>query len=126
MWMRNLFAGGFTGGSKRMWGKHMKNERLIDANAFLKRLSDHQIKIAGYTEKIEEWLVLEKVISDLKNLPTIDPETLRAVARLEPVDPESDIEFKRSKCEGVISTDWDGSEYFEYCPYCGARVEDSI
>ena len=63
---------------------------------------------------------------DLKKLPTIDPETLRPVARLEPVDPESDVEFKCSKCEGVISADWDGSEYFEYCPYRGARTGESI
>lgn len=69
---------------------------------------------------------IEDELSDLENLPTIDPESLRPVARLEPVDPESDVKFKCSKCEGVISTDWDGSEYFEYCPYCGARVKDSI
>lgn len=67
-----------------------------------------------------------KVLRETKNLLTIDPESLRPVARLEPVDPESDIEFKCSKCEGVISTDWDGSEYFEYCPYCGARTGESI
>lgn len=67
-----------------------------------------------------------KVLRETENLPTIDPESLRPVARWEPVDPKSDIEFKCSKCEGVISADWDGSEYFEYCPYCGARVEDSI
>jgi DNA-directed RNA polymerase subunit RPC12/RpoP len=69
---------------------------------------------------------IEDELSDLENLPTIDPESLRPVARWEPVDPERDIEFKCSNCEGVISTDWDGSEYFEYCPYCGARTGESI
>lgn len=59
---------------------------------------------------------------DLKKLPTIDPKSLRPVTHFEPVDPESDIEFKCSKCEGIISTDWDGIEDFEYCPYCGARM----
>lgn len=75
-----------------MWGEHMKNKRLIDASAFLKRLSDRQIKIAGYTEKIEEWLILEKVILELKDFPTIDPETLR---------PESEWELNpyRFSCE---------------------------
>lgn len=63
---------------------------------------------------------------DLKKLPTIDPESLRPVTHFEPVDPESDIEFKCSKCEGVISTDWDGIEDFEYCPYCGARTWGSV
>lgn len=63
-----------------------------------------------------------KVLREIENLPTIDPESLRHVTHFEPVDPESDIEFKCSKCEGIISTDWDGIEDFEYCPYCGARM----
>lgn len=61
-------------------------------------------------EKSADIRSFAKVLREKENLPTIDPETLRSVARWEPVDPESDIEFKRSKCEGVISTDWDGSE----------------
>lgn len=65
----------------------MSDKRLIDANAFLKRLSDRQIEIAGYTEKIEEWLVLEKVTSELKKFPTIDPETLRPTWRNPETDP---------------------------------------
>lgn len=65
---------------------------------------------------------IEDELADLEKLPTIDPKSLRPVTHFEPVDPESDIEFKCSKCEGIISTDWDGSEYFEYCPYCGARM----
>ena len=77
-------------------------------------------------EKSADIRSFAKVLRETKNLPAIDPESLRPVSRLEPVDPESDIEFKCSKCEGVISTDWDGSEYFEYCPYCGARVKESI
>lgn len=63
-----------------------------------------------------------KVLREIENLPTIDPKSLRPVTHFEPVDPESDIEFKSSKCEGIISTDWDGIEDFEYCPYCGARM----
>ena len=77
-------------------------------------------------EKSADIRSFAKVLRETKNLPTIDPESLRPVARLEPVDPESDIEFKCSKCEGVISTDWDGSEYFEYCPNRGARTGESI
>ena len=77
-------------------------------------------------EKSADIRSFAKVLREKENLPAIDPETLRPVARLEPVVPESDFEFKCSKCEGVISTDWDGSEYFEYCPYCGARTGESI
>lgn len=77
-------------------------------------------------EKSADIRSFAKVLREKENLPTIDPESLRPVARWEPVEPESDIKFKCSKCEGVISTDWDGSEYFEYCPYCGARTGESI
>ena len=77
-------------------------------------------------EKSADIRSFAKVLREKENLPAIDQESLRPVARLEPVDPKSDIEFKCSNCEGVISADWDGSEYFEYCPYCGARVKDSI
>lgn len=77
-------------------------------------------------EKSADIRSFAKVLRETENLPTIDPETLRSVARWGPVNPESDVEFKCSKCEGVISTDWDGSEYFEYCPYCGARTGENI
>lgn len=77
-------------------------------------------------EKSADIRSFAKVLRETENLPTIDPESLRPVARWEPVDPERDIEFKCSNCESVISTDWDGSEYFEYCPYCGARTGESI
>ena len=77
-------------------------------------------------EKSADIRSFAKVLREIENLPTIDPKSLRPVTHFEPVDPESDIEFKCSKCEGVISTAWDGSEYFEYCPYCGARMGDSV
>lgn len=77
-------------------------------------------------EKSADIRSFAKVLRETENIPTIDPETLRPVTHFEPVDPESDIEFKCSKCEGIISTDWDGVEYFEYCSYCGARMGASI
>lgn len=105
-----------------------KTVRLADVgeleNSLKKDLAEEEAK--GKSADILFCESIEDELSDLENLPTIDPETLRPVARWEPVDPESDIEFKCSKCEGVISTDWDGSEYFEYCPYCGARTGESI
>ncbi len=73
-------------------------------------------------EKSADVRSFAKVLREIENLPTIDTESLRPVTHFEPVDPESDIEFKCSKCEGIISADWDGIEDFEYCPYCGARM----
>nr|DAI17542.1 MAG TPA: DNA-directed RNA polymerase [Caudoviricetes sp.] len=102
--------------------------RLVDVgeleSSLKKDLAEEEAK--GKSADILFCESIEDELSDLENLPTIDPESLRPVARLEPVDPESDIEFKCSKCEGVISTDWDGIEDFEYCPYCGARTRESI
>lgn len=105
----------------------MYDMRLIDANALKDKLISEAGSIKGKNrfDKGESW-GFEMAAKMISRIPTIDPESLRPVARLEPLDPESDIEFKCSKCEGVISADWDGSEYFEYCPYCGARVKDSI
>lgn len=105
-----------------------KTVRLVDVgeleNSLKKDLAEEEAK--GKSADILFCESIEDELSDLGNLPTIDPESLRPVARWEPVDPESDVKFKCSKCEGIISTDWDGSEYFEYCPYCGARVGESI
>ena len=108
--------------------KKEKAVRLADVgeleNSLKKDLAEEEAK--GKSADILFCESIEDELSDLENLPTIDPETLRPVARWEPVDPESDTEFKCSKCEGIISTGWDGIEDFEYCPYCGARMGGSV
>lgn len=114
----------------------MDDMRLIDANAAIenadKRYNEWNLAMAAAEgnrqvnmvyKKQELFKAVKKVVDSCN---TIDPESLRPVTHFEPVDPESDIEFKCSKCEGVISTDWDGIEDFEYCPYCGARMGASI
>lgn len=65
---------------------------------------------------------IEDELSDLENLPTIDPKSLRPVAHWIPVDPDSDIEFECSKCGFVMSTSWDGYDDFNYCSCCGAKM----
>lgn len=101
----------------------MDDMRLIDANALKDELISEAGSIKGKNrfDRGESW-GFELAAKMVSRFPKIVPESLRPVARWEPVDPESDIEFKCSKCEGVISTDWDGIEDFEYCPYCGARM----
>lgn len=106
----------------------MEERRLIDANALRQKIEKWAASAdnsTSFTDSVEGF-AYDEVLDAIDTAPTINPETLRPVARWEPVDPKSDIKFKCSKCEGVISTDWDGSEYFEYCPYCGARAGDSI
>lgn len=102
----------------------MTEKRMIDANALYEDVP--RIKLTNGSALGRHSGMADAIAQMIQDAPTIDPESLRPVARLEPVDPESDIEFKCSKCEGVISTDWDGSEYFEYCPYRGARTGESI
>ena len=105
----------------------MDNHRLIDANAFELELDEIKSCLMNETKngKIRAETV-DFVEGHLSAMPTIDPKSLRPVTHFEPVDPESDIEFKCSKCEGIISTGWDGIEDFEYCPYCGARMGGSV
>lgn len=98
----------------------MGKRRLIDANALLKRLSDRQIKIAGYTEKIEEWLALEKVISDLGNLPTIDPESLRPVSEWELNPDRWTCEWFHCKTCHHLSCCAD-----PFCGGCGAKMKNA-
>lgn len=103
----------------------MSDKRLIDANAFLKRLSDRQIKIAGYTEKIREWLVLEKTISELEKFPTIDPETLRPVAHW--VGKGRNVYCSKCNNSPIMDMDigvcWFWSFCPKFCPNCGAKME---
>lgn len=104
--------------------KKEKAVRLVDVgeleSSLKKDLAEEEAK--GKSADVLFCESIEDELADLEKLPTIDPESMRPVTHFEPVDPESDIEFKCSKCEGVISTDWDGIEDFKYCPYCGARM----
>ena len=103
----------------------MSDKRLIDANAFIKHISDRKIKIARYTEKIEEWLTLEKIISELEKFPTIDPETLRPVAHWV----GKGMNVHCSECNNSPIMDMDVSVCLfwnfrpKFCPNCGAKME---
>ena len=100
-----------------------KEEKVVRLLVSIRELESSLKKLAeSAKEKSADIHSFAKVLREIENLPTIDPESLWPVTHFEPVDPESDIEFKCSKCEGIISTDWDGIEDFEYCPYCGARM----
>lgn len=100
-----------------------EEEKVVRLLVSVRELESSFKKLAEQAkEKSADVHSFAKVLREIENLPTIDSESLRPVTHFEPVDPESDIEFKCSKCEGIISTDWDGIEDFEYCPYCGARM----
>lgn len=104
-----------------------EEEKVVRLLASVRELESSFKKLAeSAKEKSADVHSFAKVLREIKNLPTIDPKSLRPVTHFESVDPESDIEFKCSKCEGIISTEWDGIEYFDYCPYCGARMGASI
>ena len=103
-----------------MWGKRMNDKRLIDARAFLKRLSYRQEKIAGYIEKIGEWSVLEEIISELEKFPTIDPETLRPESEWE-LNPRR-ISCEHFRCKKCHHTNCDADNY---CGGCGAKMKNA-
>ncbi len=98
----------------------MQEVRLIDANALHDKVSSMGLQngsVLGHHSGTAD-IIAEMI----QNAPTIDPESLRPVAHWAPVDLDSDMEFKCSKCEFVMSTSWDGYDDFNYCPCCGAKM----
>ncbi len=66
-------------------------------------------------------------IEDLRNLPTIDPKSLRPVAHWEndPNGVDSDVFTCSNCCERICLEDQGFFPEMDYkfCPYCGARME---
>jgi hypothetical protein len=111
--------------------KKEKTVRLVDVSELeadlKKELAKEDAKGKGadilFCESIEDEL------SDLENLPTIDPKSLRPVAHW---DMEKDavgdpIIWTCSNCKDSIVM-YDGAPMengYKYCPHCGARMEDA-
>lgn len=66
-------------------------------------------------------------LTDLESLPTIDPETLRPVARLiHGTVPETEDGIFCSRCGGFIGMETSYiAEHAAFCWQCGAKMEDA-
>lgn len=112
----------------------MENDvRQIDANALKKSLQesyDELMRKRNNTPYGEERMIADaqlitfsECILRLKGQPTIDPESLRPVARW--VDVKTMGGADCVQCSGCGYREYDHVKYtrFDYCPGCGARME---
>lgn len=67
---------------------------------------------------------IEDELSDLENLPTVDPESLRPVAHWEESTCLDDSFWACSNCQ-FPSEAIAAPVLYHYCPHCGARMEDA-
>ena len=108
----------------------MMNEvRLIDANMIRKYISNRQIQIAGILEKVDGWIELENVLNAIKEIPTIDPESLRPVSRWDSsgkytfMDKKNSIAVRCENCGCALHMREYKESVWKFCPVCGARME---
>lgn len=100
----------------------MSNKRLIDANALL---DQNNWSIKQYSEEeADAWrdgIALMK--KNIKNAPTIDPESLRPVAHWEESVCFNDAFWVCSNCK-FPSEAIAAPRLYHYCPNCGAKMEE--
>lgn len=105
----------------------MKEMRLIDANALL---DQNNWSIKQYSEEeADAWrdgIALMK--KNIENAPTIDPETLRPLAKWEnECDAVGDpIVWTCTNCKdsAVLYEGTPKENGMKFCPYCGAKMEE--
>lgn len=107
----------------------MDEARLIDANMIRKYISNRQIQIAGILEKVDGWIELENVLNAIKEIPTIDPESLRPVSRWDSsgkytfMDKKNSIAVRCENCGCALHMREYKENVWKFCPVCGARME---
>ena len=107
----------------------MNEVRLIDANMIRKYISNRQIQIAGILEKVDGWIELENVLNAIKEIPTIDPESLRPVSRWDSsgkytfMDKKNSIAVCCENCGCALHMREYKESVWKFCPVCGARME---
>lgn len=90
-----------------------------------KDLAEEEAK--GKTADILYCESISDELSDLGNLPTIDPKTLRPVAHIiRGYVPETKDGVFCDGCNHCLGWEYGAHVigYFRYCPYCGDRLED--
>lgn len=107
----------------------MDEVRLIDANMIRKYISNRQIQIAGILEKVDGWIELENVLNAIKEIPTIDPESLRPVSRWDSsglyrfMDKKNSIAVRCENCGCALHMREYKESVWKFCPVCGTRME---
>lgn len=100
----------------------MDEVRLIDAKKLEAEILDWQ----NSTTSKAQYDAYENALDEIFDLPTIDPESLRPVARLKQTDIFLWTEnYTCTRCEEILVLE-DGTKEvneYKYCPFCGAKIE---
>lgn len=92
-----------------------------------KDLAEEEAK--GKTADILYCESIEDELSDLENLPTIDPESLRPVSRWDSsgkytfTDKKNSIAVRCEKCGCALHMQEYKRYVWKFCPVCGSRME---
>ena len=106
--------------------------RLIDADE-MKRDVEAQYELLEFFRKdadMEEiaQIVFTGMIAEINKMPTIDPVKRGRWLAVKLLDDEADFGevdgAQCSECGGAYDSGYWAKTYFEYCPYCGAKMDD--
>lgn len=99
-----------------------KEVRLIDANALLEQVENEIYR--HYNEYSGGYYLAEDAILDIKNAPTIAPESLRPKGKWEPCFEDWREQIVGDRCS-VCGFSHYGTAInrYRYCPNCGAKME---
>lgn len=110
----------------------MGEKRLIDANALAERISkwigeiDSETAFEYNESKEATKMTLDDVLSLVNKAPTIDPESLRTVARWRmSYSFLGDENYTCTHCGEILGLE-DGTpeeNEYKFCPFCGAKIE---
>lgn len=87
-----------------------KEARLIDANAL-----SYKMAMGSLGEQL-----IYVSADDIRNAPTIDPESLRPHAKWRL---NNDGSGTCGNCHRTTVACWDYDNYLPYCPHCGAKID---
>ena len=91
-------------------------------------LISRRAAIDAVSEACSEWRgIFGRCEDALKTLPTVDVEPLRHGEWIRDTDHHWDSKYKCSRCE--YETDVDtcfGKPLYNYCPYCGAKMDGEM
>lgn len=91
--------------------------RAIDADALEKYLSNAEIE-ATRQRKYVFASALNTICGNIRNLPTIEPERKVGKWQIYVISPFDGEGCKCSECK------YEGAPYWDFCPNCGARMEE--
>ena len=98
-------------------------QRLIDATPIENKLTKWAEELSRDFDDRDELNGVYSCLSEIQSAPTIDPESLRPHGHW--IQTKSAWEQKQLECSCCGSKWPEYARFFAYCPYCGAKMEDT-